>query len=189
MNMIVLCDQVGCIAVNGNQPIHLQKDLDNFKFLTEGKTVIYGRKTLETLPNKKPLSDRSNVILSKTLNEFDYIGYSKCNVHIFDDIADIIKLRDYIFTEDIFIIGGGSLYEAFLPFTNKVYMTQVNEDFGDLYCKLNPEENANKLTQVYFPLESMYKNFEQTNLITDVDYDKKHDLKITTSYYEFTRMK
>ena len=68
MNMIVMMDDTGCIGINGEQPVHLNEDLKRFKEMTTGKTLVCGRKTVETFPDQLPLPDRATIVISKTLS-------------------------------------------------------------------------------------------------------------------------
>ena len=65
MKLIVMVDLAWGIGRNGTQPIHIPSDLARFKRLTEGGTVIMGRKTLEALPGGRPLPGRRNIVLSR----------------------------------------------------------------------------------------------------------------------------
>ena len=65
MKAIAAVDQNWAIGYKGNLLVHISEDMKNFRRLTSGKTVIYGRKTLETFPHAKPLPKRENIILSR----------------------------------------------------------------------------------------------------------------------------
>ena len=72
MNAIVMMDYDHTIGINGDQIIHIPDDLKRFKDLTTNKTIVYGRKTLETFPDKKPLPNRNNIIIR---NNSDTVYY------------------------------------------------------------------------------------------------------------------
>lgn len=106
---------------------HLPGDLKYFKKTTLGKTVIMGRRTYDSLPHILP--KRRNIVLQ--LPDEDKIE----DVEIFNSIPDIL---DNVKNEDdVFIIGGASIYRQFLPYAEKLYLTEVCAS-----CK-NPD--------VYFP--------------------------------------
>ena len=106
---------------------HLPNDLKYFKKVTSGKTVIMGRRTFDSLPGILP--KRRNIVLQ--LKEESKID----GVEIFNDIPSIIE---NIQNEDeVFIIGGASIYRQFLEFANKLYLTEVDETCKD--------------AEVYFP--------------------------------------
>lgn len=113
------------IGLNNTMPWHLPADLKRFKKLTSGHTVIMGRKTFESLPNG-PLPNRRNIIISETLNPIP-AGCEKA-----ESLNDALKLAEH--DEEIFIIGGGSIYEQFLPKADKLYLTIIEADFeADTY--------------------------------------------------------
>jgi dihydrofolate reductase len=95
----------------------ISEDLKRFKRLTYGNTVIMGKKTWESLP-RKPLPGRKNVVLTDSLGEcidFAVTAYS---------IEDALKKCEN--EEEIFIIGGGSVYRQFMPLADRLYITHVH---------------------------------------------------------------
>jgi len=95
----------------------LPKDLRFFKEMTLDKTIIMGRKTFESLPNKLPR--RNNVVISsRNLDEY-------CDVICYHDLLDALIAYS---NEDVFVIGGQSIYEQALDFTDTMYLTEVNEE-------------------------------------------------------------
>ncbi len=106
----------------GNQLLwHLPEDMKRFKQLTTGHTVIMGRKTYESLPEKfRPLPNRRNVVITQS-----NISFEGCErVH---SISEALEKMDP--EQENFIIGGGEIYKAFLPFTDRLYLTVVNQAF------------------------------------------------------------
>ena len=100
---------------------HLPNDLKYFKTVTSGKTVIMGRRTFESLPGILP--KRRNIVLQLP-NESKIDG-----VEIFNSIPDILdNIKD---EDEAFIIGGASIYRQFLPYANKLYLTEVMEECRD----------------------------------------------------------
>ncbi len=101
------------IGNNNELPWHIPEDLAFFKELTYGHTVVMGRKTYESIG--KPLPNRKNVVLTQD-----------ANLHI-DGVTIITDFRDvFDLTGNVFIIGGGEIYELFLPYTDKLYLTLVS---------------------------------------------------------------
>ena len=101
---------------------HLPNDLKYFKNVTSGKTIIMGRKTYDSLPNGK-LPNRRNIVLQ--LKEESNIE----GVDIFNNIPDILdNVKD---EQEVFITGGASIYKQFLPYANKLYLTEVDEECSD----------------------------------------------------------
>lgn len=96
---------------------HLPKDLKYFKNVTKGKTVVMGRRTFDSLPGILP--NRRNIVLQK--KDENLID----GVEIFNDIASILEnVKD---EEEVFIIGGASIYRQFLEYADKLYLTEVHE--------------------------------------------------------------
>jgi dihydrofolate reductase len=125
LSLIVAMAQNRAIGLNNTMPWHLPADLKRFKKLTSGHTVMMGRKTFESLPNG-PLPNRRNIIISETLNPVP-LGCEKA-----ESISDALRLAEH--DEEIFIIGGGSIYEQFLPKADKLYLTIIEADFeADTY--------------------------------------------------------
>ena len=97
---------------------HISEDLKRFKKLTSGNTVIMGKKTWESLP-RRPLSGRKNIVL--TDNPQEYIEGSVTAYSIEDALSKCEK------DEEIFIIGGGSIYRQFMPVADRLFITHVHK--------------------------------------------------------------
>jgi dihydrofolate reductase len=97
---------------------HISEDLKRFKRLTSGNTVIMGKKTWESLP-RKPLPGRKNIVL--TDNPKESIENSVTAYSIDDALS---KCRQ---DEEIFIIGGGSVYRQFMPLADRLFITHVHK--------------------------------------------------------------
>jgi dihydrofolate reductase len=106
----------GVIGADGALPWHLPEDLRLFRALTRGSTVVMGRRTWESLPSRfRPLPDRRNVVLSSTLDPAD-VG------------AEVARSVDDVLASggDLWVIGGGAVYAAFLPHADEVVVTEVD---------------------------------------------------------------
>lgn len=121
MNLIVCVDKNFGIGNNGELLFHIPEDMAFFKSKTIGKVVVMGKNTFLTLPDKKPLVDRVNIVLSS--NAFSEQGVIHCS--IIDDLHNLLK--DYN-TDDVFIIGGQEVYEKLLPYCKKAFLTKVNTE-------------------------------------------------------------
>ena len=99
---------------------HLPNDLKFFKQTTLGKTVIMGRRTFESLPGKLP--KRRNVVLMLPDEE---------KIEDVDIYYDIPSLLNDLGEEEVFIIGGASIYKQFLDFAKKLYLTEVEASCDD----------------------------------------------------------
>lgn len=121
LSIIVAVAENYAIGKDNDLIWYISDDLKRFKRLTTGHTILMGRKTYESLPNGA-LPKRTNVVITrdKTL-ELD-----KC-VMFYSVEETIEKYKDS--EEEIFIIGGGSIYEKMLPYAQKLYLTKVHENF------------------------------------------------------------
>ena len=117
MTAIVCVSQNWGIGRDGALLFRISADLKRFKALTVGKTVILGRKTLDTFPGGKPLKDRRNIVLSR--RELDIPGAEIA--HSFEEAAALGG-------DDAIVIGGASVYMALLSRCDRVYVTKVDAD-------------------------------------------------------------
>ena len=102
---------------NNNQLLYwLPNDLKRFKALTTGHTIIMGRKTFDSLP-KGALPNRRNVVLSRTLKELP-------GAEVFPDFQT--ALASCADSEDIYVIGGESVYRQAMPFANRLCLTEID---------------------------------------------------------------
>ena len=116
MNLIVATDKNWGIGKNNDLLFHIPKDMKFFRETTTGKTVIMGRKTLESFPNKKPLPNRRNIVLTRNR---DY------TIEGAEVIYDISELNT---PNDAFVIGGSEIYKLLLPVCHTAYVTKVDAD-------------------------------------------------------------
>ena len=116
VHLIWAQDKNGGIGKNGKLPWHISEDLKNFKRITLNSTIIMGRKTWESLPIK-PLPNRDNIILSKTLvlDILTFKTYENC-------IDNLIKRN----ISKVFIIGGRSMYKLFFNKADYLHITNID---------------------------------------------------------------
>lgn len=107
------------IGRNGAIPWHVSADLQRFKALTTGHTIIMGRKTWESLP-KRPLPDRAHVVVTRQRN---YQAPGALVVHSVDDAISHARWQD---ESNAFVIGGGEIYAAALPRATRLELTRVH---------------------------------------------------------------
>ena len=109
----------------GNDLIwHIKEDLKNFKNLTMGKYIAMGKNTYESLP--KHLEGRKYIVLSSSLSEIE-------NGLLFNDFNKLLEFIKDV-DEEVMIIGGASIYKLFLPFADKLYLTEIDsEEKADVY--------------------------------------------------------
>ncbi|MCL2402527.1 MAG: dihydrofolate reductase [Oscillospiraceae bacterium] len=104
---------IGC---SGTQPVVLAEDRQYFKQMTKGSTVIAGRRTYEDF-SPQPLPNRKNIIISENR---DYKADGAIVVHSIDELRQEISGD-----ENVFVVGGASIYKLLLPFCKHVYVTKV----------------------------------------------------------------
>lgn len=118
MNAIVAISENGGIGKDNGLLFYISADLKRFKELTSGHTVIMGRKTLQSLPGGRGLPNRRNIVITR---DIDFTAEGAEIVHSVDEALALAE-------EDAFVIGGASIYQAMLPYCNKVYLTKVYAD-------------------------------------------------------------
>lgn len=106
------------IGIHNQMPWHIPEDLSYFRQMTTGHTVIMGRKTYESIG--KPLPNRNNVVLTTNPH------FSVPKVTILNSFSAALDLCCNT-SEPIFIIGGGEIYKAFLPYADRLYLTLINQ--------------------------------------------------------------
>ncbi|MDX6613961.1 MAG: dihydrofolate reductase [Blastocatellia bacterium] len=114
---IVAVDRNGAIGRGGRLPWHFSADLKFFKHTTTGHTVVMGHRTWLTL--QKPLPNRTNIVLSRT-SEIE----PQPALTVMRDVDSVLALNREP-AAHIFIIGGATIYEAFLPFIDRWIVTYV----------------------------------------------------------------
>ncbi|CAO5191638.1 Dihydrofolate reductase [Frankia sp. AiPs1] len=113
----------GVIGRDGALPWHLPEDMTHFRALTTGATVLMGRRTWESLPPRfRPLPGRRNLVLSST---------PRPDVETFPDLSQALGAV----AGDLWVIGGGAVYRAALPFADRIVVTEIREHFdGDTHA-------------------------------------------------------
>lgn len=126
MIISILCvDKNYGIGKNNDLLFHLPLDMKFFRETTKGHTVCMGENTLLSFPNSKPLPNRKNIVLSQDETH----NYEGCeNIHNFEEF--IHRIKELGKNEDVFIIGGASIYRQTLPFVDRVLLTKVDADGG-----------------------------------------------------------
>ncbi len=133
ISIIVAIAQNNAIGKNNDLLWHLSGDLKRFKELTSGHTIVMGKRTFESLPIR-PLPNRKSIVITDIPGEVIpgcVMAYS---------IDDAISKCDE--SDENFIIGGGSVYNQFMPIADKLYLTLVHKDFDadTFYPPINYDE-------------------------------------------------
>ena len=140
LSIIVAIANENVIGKDNKLIWHLPEDLKRFKEITTGHKIIMGRKTFESLGRVLP--NRKHIILCNDME----MNIDNENVEILDDIS---KLDKYIKSdEECFVIGGATIYKLLMPYSNKMYITKINENFdGDVYFPLINDEEWQEISK------------------------------------------
>lgn len=127
VSIIVAKARNGAIGLRGNLLYHLPADMKRFKCLTTGHTVLMGRKTFESLP-KGALPNRRNIVLSRKGREEDFAGATLFR-SLKEALADCRLRADRAetFSDEVFVIGGASVYQEALPFADRLCLTCIDD--------------------------------------------------------------
>ena len=121
ISIIVAMAANRAIGINNQLIWHNSNDLKHFKKVTSGHCVIMGHNTWLSLPGQKALPNRRNIIISDRLDEAPE-GYELA--------TSIPQAIEMVQNEDeVFIMGGGSIYEQFLPKADRLYLTRLDKEF------------------------------------------------------------
>ena len=121
MNILVCVSRNWGIGKENQLLFHIPEDLKQFKALTTGKTVVMGHNTLKSLPGGRPLPNRTNIILSRNPG-LVVEGTTVCN-----SVQDVLIEVSGTPQNDIFVIGGDSIYRQFLPYCRHALITRVDD--------------------------------------------------------------
>ena len=120
MRAIFCADEKWGIGKDNGLLFSLPKDMKFFRETTKGKVVVMGRKTLESFPGGQPLKGRVNIVLSSKEPKEGTVG-----VKSLDALFELLKNYP---EDEVFVIGGESVYNALLPYCSEVYVTKVAAD-------------------------------------------------------------
>jgi len=123
MKAIVAVDQNWAIGYLGQLLEHIPEDMRFFKQMTIGKVVIMGENTFNSLPGRKPLKDRINLVLS------DNRDFAPEGVTVFNSLEDLLQQTKKYLPEDVFVIGGQAVYHQLLPYCDEVYVTRIEKEY------------------------------------------------------------
>ena len=119
-HIIAAIDEHNGLGYKGDLLFKIPNDLKRFKTLTTGNIVIMGRKTYESLG--KPLPNRQNIII--TSHHIVIPNYCN-NAHVVDSIKAAYELAEHLDGEKVYVIGGGQIYEAAMPYTQILDLTEI----------------------------------------------------------------
>ena len=161
MNLIVNVDSNWAIGYRGKLLVSIPEDMKFFRSETTGKVVVLGRKTLDTFPGGQPLKNRTNIILTRNPN-YQVKGAIIC--HSVEEVLEELKKYN---SEDVYIIGGDSIYKEFLPYCDVAHVTRTDHVYdADAWFPNLEEDPAWVLTgeseeKTYFDLEFRLCRYER----------------------------
>ena len=161
MKAIVAVDNHWAIGNKGELLVSIPNDQKAFRKETTGKVVVLGRKTLATFPSGLPLKNRINIILSRDKN---YKVKDAVVVHSKEELFEEIEQYD---TDDIYIIGGESVYRDFVPFCSEAQVTKIDHTFeaDSFFPNLDEDPTwelvADSEENTYFDLEYRFLKYRR----------------------------
>ncbi|MGN0353450.1 MAG: dihydrofolate reductase [Muricoprocola sp.] len=161
MNLIVAVDKNWAIGKNNKLLVSIPSDMKFFRETTSGKVVVMGRKTLESFPNGFPLKNRVNIVLTSNPN------YQVRGAVIVHSIEEVLKEVEKYPTEDVYVIGGETVYKQMLPYCDIAHVTKIDHVYeADAYFP-NLDEMpeweivADSDEQTYFDLEFQFLMYQK----------------------------
>lgn len=128
MNLIAAVDRNWGIGYKNELLVRIPEDQKWFRETTTGKAVIMGRRTLESFPGKKPLKNRLNIVITKDKN------YSVEGAVVVHGIEEAVAAASDYADDDIYVIGGESVYRQMLPLCDTAHITKIDYTYqADAY--------------------------------------------------------
>ncbi len=161
MNLIVAVDKNWAIGYKNDLLVKIPADQRFFREETTGKVVIMGRKTLESFPQKQPLKNRKNIVITR---DMDYKVKDAVVVH---SIEEALKEVEGVPTEDVYVIGGATIYEQMMEYCDVAHVTkidyayQADTFFPNLDEKPEWKIVADSEEQTYYDLEYYFLRYER----------------------------
>lgn len=120
LSIIAAVAKGGAIGKNGGLLCHMSADLQRFKALTTGHTIVMGRRTFDSLP-KGALPNRRNIVITRNPQ------FSAPGVEVALSVEDAFRMAES--DGEVFVIGGEQIYRATLPFASRLYLTEIDATF------------------------------------------------------------
>lgn len=161
MKLIVAVDKNWAIGKNNKMMWSIPADMRFFREKTTGHVVVMGRKTLESFPNGLPLKQRTNIVLTANRN---YHVKDVLLTHTTEELLEQLKEYD---TEEVYVIGGESIYRQLLPYCDTAYVTKIDHAYdADTYFPNLDEMPEWTMTeageeQTSFDLEFVFTKYER----------------------------
>lgn len=153
ISMIAAVAENRVIGKNNDLVWHLPDDMRYFMNTTRHHVVIMGRKNYESIPPKyRPLRDRTNIVVTR---QQEYVAPGCIMAKSLEEALEYAKEKSEV---EVFIIGGGQIYEQSLPFTDKIYLTEIKHSFdGDTFFPEFDKSNWIEISRVNHPIDEKHK--------------------------------
>ena len=161
MNLIVAVDSNWAIGKENKLLVSIPQDMKFFRETTKGKVVAMGRKTLESFPGGLPLKNRVNIVITRDKN------YKVKDAVVVHSIEEALEEAKKYSQEDVYVIGGDSIYKQMLPYCTKAHVTKIDFAYeADTFFPNLDEDEQWEVTerseeQTYFDLEYEFRTYER----------------------------
>ena len=161
MNLIAAVDENWAIGNKNQLLVSIPADMKFFRETTVNKVVVMGRKTLESFPGGQPLKKRTNIVLTRDKN---YKVKDAIVVNTIEALLEELKKYD---EDDIYVIGGDSIYRQMLPYCKLAHITKIHHTYeADTHFPNLDEMEDWEITgiseeQTYFDLEYEFVRYER----------------------------
>ena len=161
MNAIAAVDANWAIGNKNRLLTSIPSDMKFFREKTMGHVVVMGRKTLESFPNGLPLKNRVNIVLTANRS---YKVKDAIIVHTKEELLEELKKYD---SNELYVIGGGSIYEMLIPYCDTAYITKIDHAYAaDTYFPNLDQMDEWEMTEVSeeqtcFDLEYVFAKYER----------------------------
>ncbi|MDO5292692.1 MAG: dihydrofolate reductase [bacterium] len=161
MNLIVAVDKNWAIGYKNDLLVRIPADQRFFREETTGKVIIMGRKTLESFPQKQPLKNRKNIVITRDKN------YTVKDAVVVHSIEEALKEVEGVPSEDIYVIGGATIYEQMLQYCDVAHVTKIDFAYQADTHFPNLDEDpewkvvADSEEQTYYDLEYYFLRYDR----------------------------
>ena len=161
MNAIAAVDANWAIGNKNRLLTSIPADMKFFREKTMGHVVVMGRKTLESFPNGLPLKNRVNIVLTANRS---YKVKDAVIVHTKEELLEELKKYD---SNELYVIGGGSIYEMLIPYCDTAYITKIDHAYAaDTYFPNLAQMDDWEMTEISeeqtcFDLEYVFAKYER----------------------------
>ena len=161
MKLIVAVDKNWAIGYRNELLVSIPADMRFFRDQTTGKVVVMGKNTLESFPGGKALKNRVNIVVALEKS------YKAPDAIVVNSIEDAIAEASKYDTDDVYVIGGASIYKQMLQFCDTAYVTKIDHAYvADTYFPNLDEDESWQMTEIseeqtYYDLEYRFTKYEK----------------------------